>query len=229
MNFYQILPLFVAPMFLVLLIFYLKFKFRISNYKNILLALILGMFSSLLLVIAFEFSKILNLHNIGNLRRIIFFAFVITAFSSELGKFLVLYYGFFKKKDFLGPIDGIIYSLFISMGFTLTTSIFYVTGFISPINNLLFLYIYGISNLVFAILLGFFVGLGKSRKNSLIDSMTGLMAATFFHGVLNFCILTQDYMLLLLIGIASFIISIVLIIKSLDYKPTVVTGDSKLT
>ncbi len=218
MNFYQILPLFVAPAFLFFFIFYLKFKFRIRNYRNIILALILGILSSLVLIFSYEFFKLFNLHNVSNIRRTIFFAFVITAFSSELGKFLVLFYGFFKKKEFFGPIESIIYSLFISMGFTLTTSILYVAGFISPLNNLLFLYIYGISNLVFAILLGFFVGLGKSRKNNLIDSMTGLFASTFFHGVLNFCILTKDYKLLLLVGIASVIISVVLIIKSLDYK-----------
>ena len=135
-------------------------------------------------------------------------------------------YSSIKNKDFYGPIESIIYSLFISIGFTITASILYVTGYISPIDNFLFLYIYGISNLVFAVILGFFVGLGKSRKNRLIDSMTGLLAASFFHGVLNFCILTEDYMLLVLVGIASIIISVVLIFKSLDYKPT--SNNSKL-
>lgn len=219
MSFYQILPLFVSPLFLILFIFYLRFKFGIKSYKNILLALVLGMFSSVALILIYMLSESLDLHLLRNLRRTLFFAFVITGFSSELGKFLVLYFAFFKKTSFLGPIEGIIYSLFIAVGFTFTASILYVTGYISPIDNLLFLYIYGISNLVFAIVLGFFVGLGKSRENSLIDSMTGLLAASFFHGVLNFCILTEDYKLLLLIGIASIIISIVLIFKSLEYKP----------
>lgn len=218
MNISQILPLFVAPIFLLFFVFYLKFKFGIRNYRNILLAFILGSFSSLILVCTYEFSTLINLHIVSNIRRTIFFAFVITAFSSELGKFIVLFYGFFKKKEFFGPIESIIYSLFISMGFTLTTSILYVTGFLAPIDNIIFLYIYGIANLVFAIMLGFFVGLGKSRKNSFIDSMTGLFASTFFHGVLNFCILTKDYKLLLVVGIASIIISIILVIKSLAYK-----------
>jgi len=148
-------------------------------------------------------------------------AFGIIALISELGKFLVLFYGFYKKKDFLGPVESIIYSLFISIGFTISSSILYVTGFINPIDNILFLYLYGVSNLVFAILLGFFVGLGKSRQNILIDSITGLFTATFFHGLLIFCILTSDFPLLLIVVFVSIVISVVLIVKSLNYKPII--------
>jgi len=220
MNFHHILPLFVAPLFLFFFIFYLKFKFKIHNYKNILLALVLGLFSSLLLIFSFKLYAISDFDQIGKTQHNIFFAFVIIAFISELGKFLVLFYGFFKKKNFGGPVESIIYSLFISIGFTISSSILYVTGFINPIDNILFLYLYGISNLIFAILLGFFVGLGKSRQNVLIDSITGLLTATFFHGLLIFCILTRNYSFLLIVLFVSIILSGILIVKSLNYKPT---------
>ncbi len=214
----QIFPLLLAPLFLILFIFYLKFKFEIKKFNRIFLALLLGMTSSLMLVLFYEISTLFGLENVRSLRRTLFFAFIITGFSSEFGKFLVLYLGFFKRKDFYGPIESIIYSLFISTGFSIIACFLYISGFISPIDNTIFLYLYTIGNLVFAIVLGFFVGLGKSRKNTFVDAVTGLLAASFFHGVLNFCILTEDYVLLLLIGVSSLIISIILIFKSFEYK-----------
>lgn len=218
MNLYQILPLIIAPLFLFFFLFLLKIKFGIKNYQNIILAFVLGVFSSILLIFS---SNFFILSDNKNILQITIFAFIITAFSSELGKFLMLFFGFFKKKNFLGPIESIIYSIFISMGFSLATSILFATEFISPIDNTLFPYIFGIYNLILAIILGFFVGVGKTKKKSFIFLMIGLITATLFHGFLNFCIITKDYRLLSFVAMFSIITCIVFIIKTIDYRPTI--------
>jgi len=47
-------------------------------------------------------------------------------------------------------------------------------------NFTLFLFTLPFANLVFAISMGFFVGIAKMRKNTFIDCATGLFVATFF-------------------------------------------------
>jgi len=49
--------------------------------------------------------------------------------------------------------------------------------------------------------------------------MTGLFAAVFFHGIFNFCYLTSDYLLLIIVSIGISIIAIALALKSLNIKP----------
>jgi hypothetical protein len=74
--------------------------------------------------------------------------------------------------------------------------------------------------MIFATISGFFIGLGKLRKNRFIDSMTGLGAASFFHGFFYFANLTSDRTILLLFGIGVFFIAALLGVKSINMKRT---------
>jgi hypothetical protein len=64
-------------------------------------------------------------------------------------------------------------------------------------------------------MMGFFIGLGKLRKMKIIDSMTGLAAAVFFHGLYSFCLITKDFKLLLAFFVGSTIIAISLCLAAL--------------
>ncbi|PJF32851.1 MAG: hypothetical protein CUN57_03740, partial [Phototrophicales bacterium] len=76
--------------------------------------------------------------------------------------------------------------------------------------DLMYAYTVVIANLFFAVIMGFFVGMGKSRENKFVDSMTGLFGASFFHALYNFCFITNDMRLLLFFSIGSFVIVILL-------------------
>lgn len=147
-----------------------------------------------------------------------FIIFYCSGFSSEFAKFLILRYYFQPKENFKGPLDGIIYSFLISLGFATVATVLYAYNVMGVHVNLLFLFTYALANIVFAILLGFFVGLDKTRKNRFIDSMTGLLTATFFHGLYILCFLTKDYRLLIILAVGSIIITILLTLKSLKIK-----------
>jgi protease PrsW len=211
-----------APLFAVLLILYLKVKFGIKNWKQIVKALVFGFLAVTILFLFDVIAESTGYDQLKNLKRSAFFAFVIVGFGSELGKFVLLRYVFLRLKTFRGPLDGVIYSLFISLGFTILALPLFGLGVFAKEVDTLFLFTYPLANICFAVIMGFFVGMGKHRKNRLIDSLTGLGSASFFHGFYYFANLTSDRTILLLFGIGLFLIAFLLGVKSINVKE----GDS---
>ncbi len=217
----------ISPLLIIIFILYLKFKFSIKNFTNIRNAILLGAIGVILLIVANYLIELRWDGNYKNMRRMGFFVFVIIAFSSELAKFIPLKYSFYKLKKFSGPLEGVIYSVFISLGFSMLATVLYafdIVGSPDKMNNFtLFLYTLPFANLVFAITMGFFVGMGKLRKNTIIDCATGLFVATFFHGLFYFGFITADIRLLVFIAIGFVIIGTTFIVKSVSLK----LGDRK--
>ena len=212
----------VSPLLIIIFVLYLKFKFSIENFVNIRNAILLGVAGVVLLIIANYIIELRWDGNYKNMRRMGFFVFVIIAFSSELAKFIPLKYWFYKLNNFSGPLEGVIYSIFISLGFSMVSTVLYafeIVGSPDKMNNFtLFLYTLPLANLTFAVIMGFFVGMGKFRKNTFIDSATGLFIATFFHGLFYFGFVTSDVRLLIFIAIGFTVIGITFVVKSVSLK-----------
>lgn len=189
-----------------------------DRYPGLVTSFTLGMFSySIVLLFQFIAMK-LGLDNLVNLRRIIFYSFVVMGLGSEIGKLLILRYYSFTRPSYNGPLDSIVYSVMISMGFAFMGNLQYFTFPLYPGPEVDFLYAYTVipGNLFFAVIMGFFVGMGKSRENKFVDSMTGLLGAAFFHALFDFCFITRDYRLLLFLSIGAFVIVIMLYYKAYE-------------
>jgi len=212
----------VSPLLIIMSILYLKFKFSIKSFVNIRNAILLGAVGIVLLLIANYLIELRWDGNYKNMRRIGFFVFVVVAFSSELAKFIPLKFLFYKLSNFSGPLEGVIYSVFISLGFSTIATILYafeIVGSPDKMNNFtLFLYTLPLANVVFAVTMGFFVGMGKLRRNTFIDSVTGLFVATFFHGLFYFGFITSDIRLLIFIAIGFVVIGLTFVVKSVSLK-----------
>jgi len=115
-------------------------------------------------------------------------------------------------------MEGIIYSIATGLGFSTIASVLFAYGFVGkPINSLtLFLFLYPFANIVFSIALGFFLGMGKLRKNALIDHSTGLFLATFLHGMFYFSFITSDIRLFVITLIGLVLISIALLYRAVQ-------------
>ncbi|MFK5855732.1 MAG: PrsW family glutamic-type intramembrane protease [Bacteroidota bacterium] len=212
----------VSPLLIILSVLYLKFKFSIKSFVNIRNAILLGMLGVVLLLIANYLIELKWDGNYKNMRRMAFFVFVVIAFSAELAKFIPLKFVFFKLKNFSGPLEGVIYSIFIGLGFSMIATVlfaFEIVGSPDKMNNFtVFLFTLPFANMVYAITMGFFVGMGKLRKNSFIDSATGLFVATFFNALFYFGFITSDIRLLLFIAVGFTVIGLTFIIKSVSLK-----------
>ena len=211
LNYFSLL---IAPAIALLIILYLKFKVRGISSSLLVSAFLWGMLSILPVLLMQLLADYLELANLRSLRRIIFYSLVIIALSSELSKFLVLKLIYYPKTSFRTPVDGILYSVIIAMGFATVSNILFFAGISDVTVNSINAVTSGPANVAFGVLMGFFLGLGRLRKLRFIDSMTGLMAAVFFHALYYFCLLTNDYKLLTAFFIGSAVVVFTLSIAS---------------
>ena len=220
-NFYAmiinyILSLAFAPVFAIIILSIIWIKRGKERYPGLITSFILGMLS-IALVMIFQFiARKFGLEGFENLRRSIFYFLVVIGFGSEFGKFLILRYYNYNKSSFNGPLDGIVYSLMIALGFSLMSNIIYFTDPNYVKIDFTYAYSVVVANCFFAVILGFYTGMAKTRENKFVDSMTGLFGATFFHALYNFCFYIKDFRLLLFLGIGTFIIIIMLYYKAFE-------------
>jgi len=211
-----ILSLAFAPVVAIVIISIIWIKRGKDRYPGIITSFVLGMLSIALVILFQIIARRFGLEGFENLRRTIFYFFVVVGFGSEFGKFLILRYYNYNKSTFNGPLDSIVYSVMIALGFSLMSNIIYFTD--PNYKDIDFVYAYSvvIANLFFAVILGFYTGMAKTRENKFVDSMTGLLGATFFHALYNFCFHIKDFRLLLFLGIGTFIIIIMLYYKAFE-------------
>lgn len=126
-------------------------------------------------------------------------AFIAVALNEELFKFAVLRLAAFPRSFFNEPLDGIVYSVLIAMGFATAENVFYAFRF-GMETVLLRSFTAVPAHLVFGIVAGYFAGLAKfdpaNRKRLLWQ---GFGMALLLHGVYDFLILQNwsDWLLVL--------------------------------
>jgi RsiW-degrading membrane proteinase PrsW (M82 family) len=215
MTLLKIASFIIPPLIAIIIYLYLTFRFKHWSFVLLLKSFLWGMVS-IVLVIAVQFmASSFELDKLNNIRRILFYALVIMAFFAEIGKFFFLKGFVYPKQEFKTPVDGIIFAVMISMGFATMNNILYFINIPNLTVNVANALTAGPANVIFGVIMGFFIGLGKLRRMRIIDSMTGLAAAVFFHGLYDFCLLTKDYRLLWAFFIGSAIIVISLSIAAL--------------
>ncbi|MCF8367752.1 MAG: PrsW family intramembrane metalloprotease [Bacteroidales bacterium] len=218
MTIHYILSLLLGPLLAAIVIGIVWTKRGKDRYPGLLTSLFMGM-GSIVIYLLFQFiAHKFGIDEFGNIRRSIFYSFVVMGIGSELGKYLILRYYNFPKSNFNGPLDSIVYSVMIGLGFAIMGNILYLTLPVYSEINIIYIYSVTIANVFFAVVMGFFVGMGKSRENKFVDSMTGLFGAAFFHALYFFCFIPdkEDYRLLLFLSIGIFIIVIMLYYKAFE-------------
>jgi len=146
---------------------------------------------------------------------ILLFSFIVVGFLAEFTKYLLLKHYFVPKDGIHKPFDGILFSVMISMGFATVANVYFFTALPAPFNLPVVYYSLPVTNLIVGIMLGFFAGIGKFRKNR-VDFWTGLGVAIFFQGFYIFGLLAADYLLIALVGTVTLIIAVLLSLRSLN-------------
>ncbi|MFO7613188.1 MAG: PrsW family glutamic-type intramembrane protease [Bacteroidales bacterium] len=215
MEILKFVSFFIPPLIAFFIYIYLRYRFRQWAFSLLIKAFFWGAFSIVLVLSVQILASYFDLDRLSNLRRILFYSLVVSAFFAELGKFFFLKVFIYPREEFKTPVDGIIFAVMISMGFATMNNLLYfinIPNLAVDVPNALTA---GPANLIFGVLLGFFIGLGKLRKMRYIDSMTGLIAAVFFHALYSFCLITSDYKLLWAFFIGSSVVVLSLCVAAL--------------
>jgi len=211
-----------APGIAGIIYFYLKKKVSPEFLKLLGRSYLLGMLGSVIVVAALFLSDLLGLSSLHNLKRTLFYCFVTVGLGSELSKFILYSIFIFPRKEIDRPMNGITTAVMNSMGFV---TIFLVLFFFNifgingnfPPNTYSFTVVP--ANLLFALILGFFLGMARFMKSKIFFSVLGLAGSTLFHGIYLFCIISRDFQLLSLFAFFSFLIILVLLVKALNTRP----------
>ncbi len=154
-----------------------------------------------------------------------FYAFVVIAVSEELIKFLVLLLYALPKKAFNEPLDGIVYSVMIAMGFATIENLYYAKEFgieTTVIRAFTAIPAHG----VFAVIMGYFTGIAKFRQFK-YQQLAYLTAAIIFsilaHGLYDLFLIQRNYEWLVLLAcsilFAAMVIAYSIILKQRRNSP----------
>ena len=214
----EALSLLISPIIFVLLFLYLKYKFPRGQFRLLFMALGFGIVMAIPVILFDQIAQYINIDGAKSLRRMFLYSFVFVGFVTEVSKFIPLHGIIMKHKSFNGAADAITYTIAISTGLTSLYAVYFYFFGTHVAGDVMYLYALGPVNALLAVIMGFFTGMGKVRKNRFIDSMTGIGAAAFFHGLFRFSLLSivnDDYLFFYLITGGILFIALILLYKSL--------------
>lgn len=209
------LPLFIAPVTFIVIILLARNNMDKQTYRLFISAFFSGLLTALPAILALFFVYEYWLTHVQSLRRIIFYSFGLIGFLSEFPKFTLLKYYYLTRDSLTKPFDGILFAIIIGLGYTTLFNLYYFFNWKFTEDHNLVMFTLPVIIFLVSIILGFFMGMSKFRKG-FADDLTGLGASVILYGFYNFCLFSQDYLLLTFLFAGMLIISIILAVKSLN-------------
>ena len=132
--------------------------------------------------------------NLGTLAEQIVSGAVVAPIIEEVAKGLALLAIFYwKRQEFDGVLDGIMYGALVGFGFAMTENFFYFVGAYAEggfgaLSVLIFLRaaVFGLNHAFYTGLMGVGLGLARNRRHQGPIILLGLVAAIFTHALHNF-------------------------------------------
>ena len=185
----SLLVLSLAPVLIIAVYIYYRDKYEKEPIKLLLFALLAGGLTVIPILFVERFLSVFT-SLFSGLAAPAWKAFVVAAFSEEIFKFLALYLLIWKNREFNEKFDGIVYAVYISLGFAAVENVLYVmdgglsTGIMRAITAVP-------AHAIFGITMGFYFGLAKFyRKETKSLIFKALAYPILLHGIYDFIIMT---------------------------------------
>jgi RsiW-degrading membrane proteinase PrsW (M82 family) len=184
----------LAPGIAIILFFYNKDRYNREPLRLLFFSFCLGALSTIpAVLLQLQLQPRLDMYYTDRtVAYYLFFAFGVVGFSEEFSKFIMLRWYPYRKQAFDEPLDGIIYSVMVSMGFATLENVLYVNqhGLSTAIGRM---FLSVPAHAAFAVLMGYHVGLAKiDSARSFKHLAKGLLLAIFFHGAFDFFLFLQE-------------------------------------
>lgn len=217
-----LLGLAIAPGLAICLYIFYRDKYNREPAFTLLMSFVWGLIVTVPAIIIEMIAKALAEETVTG---IIISSFFFIALVEEFCKFLPLRYYSFSRKSFDEPLDGIVHSVMIAMGFATLENIGYVLTASNGLQvGMLRMFTSVPAHATFAVIMGYYAGKAKfnfaNRKALLLKA---ILLATFFHGVFDSCLFltkilpeTISSMLLAFGAIASLITAFALSLRLIN-------------
>lgn len=208
----KLLTLAIAPCIAIALYIFFRDKKRQKQQALLINSFVLGAVALVLSVLFAKVLKMLYHPQNDTIGGTLLYAFVNVALAEEFSKYFFVRYFSYPRKEFADPFDGILYCVFVAMGFAALENIMYI--FLQP-SYYLSVYIGSLRMITaiplhasVAIIMGYFIGLAKFNQNSTSYLMVGLSAATIMHGIYDYFLFRGFYFLTVTSSVISLLICI---------------------
>ncbi len=179
----------LAPVFIIGGYIYFRDKYEKEPLQLLLLALFAGALTVIPILFLERFLDGFT-EMFSGLATAAWKAFVVAGFSEEFFKFLALYLLIWKSREFNEKFDGIVYAVFVALGFAGVENVLYVfeggitTGITRAITAVP-------AHAIFGITMGFYFGQAKFfEKERSMMKKKALFYPVLLHGVYDFILFT---------------------------------------
>ncbi len=186
-----------APVIIILVYVYIRDKYEREPLGLLLKVLLAGALTTIpILLVETWLSKFIVYFS--GLQATAYNAFVVAAFTEEFFKFAALYYIIWRHKEFDEKYDGIVYAVFVSLGFALVENIMYVFQYGHEVAYTRALTAVPV-HAILGITMGYYFSLAKFfKKRRTINFVTALLMPILLHGIYDFILMSQHQMYLLI-------------------------------
>ncbi len=194
----ELLALSLAPVVFLFTYIYLRDEYEREPLKYLIISFLLGVLSAVPAVFLGNWMEQVTGVTLDEKHwlQLLFYAFVIVAFTEEFVKYLVLRWYNYPHKEFDEPYDGIMYGAAVSLGFAAIENVIYVFSSDDAWETgLLRMFTAVPAHAMFGVLMGYFVGKAKfnaKRKHAFWIRMQGLLVAILFHGLYDFFLFLNE-------------------------------------
>lgn len=218
--------LFLAILPVIIILFYVYNKDKNKEPFFLLLRLFISGFLSCGIVLLISnklgsLSSVFSATSSKNLVDTIIYSFLGVALIEEISKWIMVYLIGYKNKEFDEVYDGLVYSVFVSLGFAFVENILYVC-ISNSIQTAIIRAICAVpSHACDAVFMGYHISIAKqykikgNRKEEFKQLLLSIIVPTLIHGVYDFCLLS-GYKILILVFAVFIVFMYYIAISTLD-------------
>ena len=189
----ELLVLAIAPVATIILWIYLKDKYDKEPVITLSKFFILGILVSALAIYVEEL--LIKLNTFSKIGYMIYISFIVAGLTEEGLKALILIPNLLREKNFNEKLDGIIYSVFLSLGFATVENIIYIL-FEDPTSVFQVSIIRAIisipAHMMFAIIMGYYISKYKfnsSKSKPKTYLIMSIRVPILLHGIFDFILM----------------------------------------
>lgn len=182
------------PLISFILWFYYKDKYNRENIYVLLKYFILGIILSFFAIISEKILENINIFE-GD-TNLIYMAFIVAGCTEEVLKGLILYIFLKKEKTYDEKLDGIMYSIFLSLGFATIENLIYINDDVKLGFQIAFIRaVVSIpAHIMFAITMGYYFSKYKFENNIVKkrqDLILTFLIPVLLHGIFDFILMIE--------------------------------------
>lgn len=189
----------VAPVFIILAYIYYRDKYEKEPLSLLLEGLLAG---GVIVLPIIYFEQLIDPfgHEFGQIGSAAWTAFMVAALVEEAFKFFAVYILIWRNPNFNEKFDGIVYAVFVSLGFALVENVMYVFGNDEGLRVGLLRAVTAVpAHAIFGVMMGYWLGFAKFIPSKRMLYMFQAFAYPFlFHGLYDFVLMSQHKVLLTL-------------------------------